>query len=271
MPKKAALLCLGFLLLILPILGSRFEKKQSRSSYPLRASSLLSSQQADHDFKNYSGQSLDWIKYYTRISGGAAYISHRGDIIYSRNKTADQELYEDAALKPYLIETFLNGKIKAIEGQGKCEPRVNYFKESSNPDSRTSQAAYSQIDLGQVYRGVEVKLQIFGNKVEKLFCLKPGSNPKKIRIKLIGASELKLNSDGDMIVKTKAANLAFSRPTAFQVICGRYKPVEIAYSIRGNTYGFKIGEYNKNQVLIIDPMITSSLSSSKDAITWTVK
>jgi len=269
--KKAALLCFGLFMLLFPILGSRIEKKQSRLVFPMLSSPSFSSSQTNNDFKNYSGHSLGWIKFYTRISGGVAYISHRGDIIYSVTKADNQEWYGDMVPKPYLIETFLNGNIKTIEGQGKCKSRINYFKESNSSTDRSSPAAYSQINLGKVFRGVEIKLQIFGNNVEKLFCLKPGSNPKKIRMKLIGASELKLNQDGDMIVKTKVANIAFSRPTAFQVICGRYRPVEIVYTIKGNTYGFRLGEYNKNHVLIIDPMITSALSSSKDAITWTVK
>lgn len=269
MTRKAALIAAGFLLLLLPVSGSRSEKKQSRLVVALGSSSVQSVQQIESDFRNYSGRSLQWIKYYTRFSGGAAFISHRGDIVYSRDNSTNPE--RDTAIRPYLIETFLNGKVTGVAGQGRCKPSANYFKENSGSQDQTSQAAYSQIDLGKVYRGVEVKLQILGNKVEKLFCLKPGSNPKKIRMKLIGASELSINPDGDMIVKTKAADLVFSRPTAFQVICGRYRPVDIAYTIKGNTYGFKLGEYNKSQVLIIDPLITAPLATGKDAITWTVK
>jgi hypothetical protein len=42
------------------------------------------------------------------------------------------------------------------------------------------------VNLGEVYKGIELKLKAYGNNVEKLFYVMPGADPGQIRIALSG-------------------------------------------------------------------------------------
>ena len=42
------------------------------------------------------------------------------------------------------------------------------------------------MNLGEIYKGIELKLKAYGDNVEKLFCVKPGAGPEQIKISLSG-------------------------------------------------------------------------------------
>jgi hypothetical protein len=60
------------------------------------------------------------------------------------------------------------------------------------------------------------------------------------------------------VVITQKGTIKFSKPIAYQEIKGNRKFVDISYSVSGNIYSFKVGKYNKDYPLIIDPLLAST-------------
>lgn len=59
-------------------------------------------------------------------------------------------------------------------------------------------STYDVVALGEVYKGIDLKLKTYGNNVEKLFCVKPNAKPDEIKVKITGAKALKVNKEGQL-------------------------------------------------------------------------
>jgi hypothetical protein len=157
----------------------------------------------------------------------------------------------------------MGGKVKAVEGKGKCPPSSSRLPGIFGISTANGFPSYRLVDLGEVYPGIRIKLKTHEKKVGKLFCIEPGGDPEKIRIKIRGALSLKQNMKGELEVKSKMGNITFTRPVAFQIIAGRYRPIYVTYKIRNNVYSFKVGKYNRDVPLIIDPKISAVQAAKK--------
>jgi len=85
--------------------------------------------------------------------------------------------------------------------------------------------------------------------------VKPGADPKAIRLQLNGAKDISINVNGELEARTNYGPITFSKPIAFQNIEGKRTDVPVRYALldKDNTYGFTIAEYNPNYELVIDP------------------
>ena len=117
------------------------------------------------------------------------------------------------------------------------------------------------MSLGEIYQGVELELMAFTDGYNRLFTLSPGGRPETIKINLEGSKELKVHESGMLEVATDGASAQFTKPYAYQVSDGVKKPVEVSYRIiKDGSYGFNVGEYDKNKPL----MIYSNMPGGKD-------
>ena len=85
-----------------------------------------------------------------------------------------------------LNEEFVGARVSGIKGEGESVTNVSYFKGNDPSKWKTNIPTYEVVNLGEVYKGIELKLKAYGNNVEKLFCVKPGANPEQIKISLSG-------------------------------------------------------------------------------------
>ncbi len=85
-----------------------------------------------------------------------------------------------------LREEFVGAKVSGIKGEGESVTKVSYFKGNNPSKWNTNIATYELVNLGEVYKGIELKLKAHGNNVEKLLYVKPGAVPEQIKISLSG-------------------------------------------------------------------------------------
>ena len=163
-------------------------------------------------------------------------------------------LLQGVALK----ETLVGAKVKGIKGEGTSVTKVNYFRGNDQKKWKSNISTYDVVDLGEVYKGIELKLKAYGNNVEKLFYVKPGANPDQIKINLSGiqpplspftssvkdcpplaggggglrASGLWVNEQGQLVAETELGPVTFTKPVAYQEIEGKKVNVEVEYNIQ---------------------------------------
>lgn len=164
-------------------------------------------------------------------------ILHRASSISYKNCTcclitnpdtnSDKHHRKAIALK----EEFVGGKPNNIKGIAKAVTKVNYFRGNDSSKWKSNISTYDAVTLGEVYKGIDLKLKAYGNNVEKLFCVKPNADTKQIQVKVSGTKALRVNEEGQLEAETELGTVKFTKPLAYQEIDGKRVKVEVEYSI----------------------------------------
>ncbi|MER3447083.1 MAG: hypothetical protein C4291_09665 [Candidatus Dadabacteria bacterium] len=191
------------------------------------------------------------------------FVTRDGRVFYSLPSYKD--FNPKSANWVILKEEIVGGKVMGINGEGKTITKVSYFRGNEPSKWRSKIRTYDTVSLGEVYKGIELRLRAYGNSVEKLFYVKPGADVEEIRVRInsVGASlsegkALCVNEYGELEVKTKLGAVKFTKPVAYQLIGEKKNPVKVKYFVKGNEYGFKVGVYDRANVLVIDPLLAST-------------
>ncbi len=167
-----------------------------------------------------------------------------------------------------LKEELVGAKVKAIQGEDPSVTKVSYFKGNDPSKWKTNISTYDAVNLGEVYKGISLKLRAYGNNVEKLFCVKPGADPEQIKIRLSGLKDcgvqhaeithplvpsregknpksktcgergrtiqnpkLQINNAGELVAETELGPVKFTKPVAYQEIDGKKQGVAVEYMV----------------------------------------
>ncbi|UJS17530.1 MAG: SBBP repeat-containing protein [Candidatus Jettenia sp.] len=144
------------------------------------------------------GREDDGMKRIERASYPARYINHYArcrlpeyqNTLHSVSPvlmSVDTSLQNTSCKKGLILkEELVDGRIMGIRGEDESETKVSYFKGNDPSKWRSGIATYGEVNLGEVYEGIELRLKAYGDNVEKLFCVKPGADPRQIQVRLSG-------------------------------------------------------------------------------------
>ncbi len=149
-------------------------------------------------FINNQGQADKRVKFYAHTVGGTVFITDDGKIVYSFLPIENEKPARGFVLKEELVD----GNVARVKGERKAITNVNYFKGNDPSKWKRNLPTYDIVSLGQVYEGIELKLKAHGNNVEKLFYVKAGAQPERIRLKVNGRG-LNVNKTGDLEIRTE--------------------------------------------------------------------
>jgi len=203
------------------------------------------------------------VRYYAKTFGGTVFVTKDGKLVYSLPKFETKEKVKGWVIKEGLV----GASISNVKGEEEAVTKVSYFKGKDPSKWRRGISTYNLVSLGEVYKGIGLKLKAYGKNVERLFYVKAGANPESIKIKIEGAKSLKINEAGELEVETGLGVVKFTKPVAYQEINGKRVKVAVAYTLLSNpqcVYGFKVGSYDKKETLIIDPLLASTFIGGSD-------
>jgi hypothetical protein len=144
-------------------------------------------------------------------------------------------------------------------GVNAIEMKSNYFVGSDSSKWRSKIDNYSKVKFEQVYPGIDLVYYGKQRQLEYDFVVQPGADYQKIQMVFEGAESIKLDDNGDLILKTKTGDLTFQIPEIYQEEGGKHVQVEGEFVIKGeNRVGFEVASYNKEKSLVIDPTLTYS-------------
>ncbi len=229
-------------------------------------------------FIKNEGQINNKVKYYASIFSGSLFVTDNS-LTYSFQK--DKQ-------KLALAESFVdvNGKDIAIkpEGQNSSQTKTSYFQ-GKQAEWKSNVSTNDSIRLGEIYNRIDVHLRAHGDNVEKLFVVEDGGNPADITLKLEGVDKLAVTDKGELELNMKDQKVLFTKPIAYQLVKSDTEPTEFIDKIKAkikslfgkknpklkkkyittryalkddSAYGFQMGNYDKSQPLIIDPLISST-------------
>jgi len=152
-----------------------------------------------------------------------------------------------------------------VDGRDKLPGTANYFIGNDPSKWHSGVSTYGKVDYSTVYPGID--LIYYGNQrqLEYDYVVAPGGDPSRIRIRFRGARKLLLGKDGDLRVITEDGEIAFHAPVVYQNIDGRRQPVEGRFALETrNSVGFALGQYDRDQTLVIDPTLGYSTFLGND-------
>ncbi len=200
-------------------------------------------------FVENCGQWDERVAFAAKTNFGTVFVTHKGQLVYSLPSKISESWT--------LTETAISGKPAPRSGPA-AVTRVSYFH-GNDPDRwQSGSPSYEEISLGEVWRGVSVSLRAHGGNVEKLFTIQPGARPEKIRLRVGGASSLRIDPDGTLVAGTGNGEVRFSAPEAYQERGAKRHPVKAAYVLRGSRYGFHLGSYDHTLPVAIDPLLQAT-------------
>jgi hypothetical protein len=171
------------------------------------------------------------------------------------------EKQNERATKGTVVRMELAGANAAplVLGAEELSGKANYFLGNDPTKWRTNIPRYAKVKYKSVYPGVD--LVYYGNQgqLEYDFALAPGANPNEIRLKFDGAAKVRVDEKGDLLLGSSGEEVRFEKPVAYQEVAGERKRVESSYIVESaNRIGFRLGEYDQNRTLIIDPVLSYS-------------
>ncbi|HMI52110.1 MAG TPA: SBBP repeat-containing protein [Candidatus Saccharimonadales bacterium] len=135
----------------------------------------------------------------------------------------------------------------------------NYLLGNDPAKWRTHVANYARVAYQGLYPGID--LVFYGNQrhLEHDFIVQPGADYRQITLAVAGGGKVRVSPDGSVAIKTAGGSLRFSAPKIYQKKDGREVLVAGRFRVQGqHRLGFVIGEYDKNEPLIIDPILSYS-------------
>ena len=192
------------------------------------------------------GQTDPRAGYYIQGSATSVYFTARGLRLGLQDAEGTNQRWN-------LALDFVGARPTSPQGLGKTPAVVSYFK--GNPrDWHAGIPTYSRVAYRNLWPGIDLIYAGGGDGLKYSFVVRPGGDPSTIRLGYRGAT-LGLDASARLEVSTPAGSLLDEPPTSYQTIGGRRVPVESRYSIRGSTYGFYVGPYDRVRPLVIDPAL----------------
>jgi len=151
-----------------------------------------------------------------------------------------------------------------IEGLDPESGRTNYLIGNNPAKWVRDVPAYSRVKVHRVYPGIDVVYHGGRREIEFDIEVEPGAKPGSVRLKVAGANyhpaKLRLNRSGDLVVRTRAGDVRFRAPRAYQPGADSKKHfLEARYVVEpGGQVGFVVGRYDPARPLVIDPVLSYS-------------
>ncbi len=202
------------------------------------------------------------VRFYAQTFGGKFYLTEGGELVYTFAipDTREKIGRHPKALRPTRIlslrEQLIGASQVSLQGIDRAPAKINYFTGSDRSNWKTNIPTYNTVSLGNVYEGIGLSLKAYGDNVEKIFTVQPGADFSQIKLQIEGAADLKINNQGELEINSPQGAIRFSKPLAYQEKNGQRQPVQVAYLVQDNAYGFKVTGHDPDLPLVIDPCLS---------------
>src|SRR5580698_6883100 len=141
-------------------------------------------------------------------------------------------------------------KVSGVDRLGSVS---NYFLGKDQSKWRKNVANYERVKYESNYPGVD--LIYYGNQkqLEYDYVVAPGADPDSIRLDIEGASKLKLDRNGDLLLETSDGAITQHKPVIYQQVDGTRRQIAGNFVVRGKQVSFRVGDYDHSKKLVIDP------------------
>ncbi len=201
-------------------------------------------------FEANQGQTDARVRFLSRGEGYSLFLTDSEAVLQFRHKQAAD-----------LVRMKLEGATHGVQvaGVNRLSATANYFIGADPAGWRTGVPAYTKVEYAGIYPGID--LVYYGNQrqLEYDFLLAPRANADLIRLHFEGTQQLRLAANGDLAIVGRHGEVEFHKPVVYQTQNGQRQPVAGRFELAaGHTVRFRIGNYDHDQPLVIDPTLAYS-------------
>jgi uncharacterized protein (TIGR03437 family) len=142
-----------------------------------------------------------------------------------------------------------------IEGVEELSGKSHYMVGADQTRWRTNIPNYSKVRYAQAWPGIDVVWYGNQRRLEYDFVVAPGANPRAIKLSIDGAEKIRIDKNGDLILRLGARELRQHKPIVYQDVNGDRRAIRSGYALKGNQVEFETGDYDRSRELVIDPAL----------------
>lgn len=166
--------------------------------------------------------------------------------------------YKNALKKGHrvLIKWVNGSSISYFDKTEKEETYYNYFIGTDTSKHARNVGLYNKVKGKNIYKGIDLKYYHQDGSMRYDIIVHPNANPSQIKLKIEGSDEVKLGENGSVVISTSIGDIrmqdlyVYEQETKKQIVC--------KWILNKNELTLSLGSYNKNNTLIIDPLIYST-------------
>ena len=257
------------------------------------------------EFTENKGQWDQAVRYKGELSGGAFFLKKNGYRVLQHHPTDYAQAIEALAGKHVFgpapgkeMKSAVSTTLPEVEGGGNgggfgpvvrshaydvsfegSSPKVgilperelagysNYFIGNDPAKWQTGVKSYSALRYSGIYPGVDARFYSDEGYLKYDLVIQPNANVGSIVLHYEGATVTR-QRNGDLLVKTSVNEVVEKSPYAYQLENGVRKVIDCQYVVKGDKVSFKLGDYNKGEVLVIDPTLVFSTFSGSTTDNW---
>jgi hypothetical protein len=140
------------------------------------------------------------------------------------------------------------------------EAVISYFKGAPSK-WQAGLKTYAKLRYPNLWPGIDLVYSGTVNRMKYHFLVKPGADPRVIKLAYRGTTGVRVSDAGQLEVVTPLGNLQDDRPVAYQEVRGKRVEVTTDYALGpkaeagSHAYGFKLGGYDRSRPLVLDPAV----------------
>ncbi len=207
-------------------------------------------------FEKNQGQTDSQVRFLSRGSGYSLFLTPAEAVLAVHGASSKPGNSVSQVVRMRLMG---GNRLCSLEGLDPLKSKSNYLIGNDPENWRRGVGNFGRVSAREVYPGID--MVYYGNqgRLEYDFQLKPGADPKEIRLKFQGARKVRIDPQGNLALETKAGPLVFQKPVVYQG--GGTRKVFVAGKFVGigrDEIGFSLGAYDKSAPLVIDPTLVYS-------------
>lgn len=212
-------------------------------------------------FEHNQGQTDSHVRFLARGSGYSLFLTSNEAVLALKNRRLSG---------PAVVRMTLAGAnpVPMVTGRDELPGKANYFVGHDSTQWHTNVPMYDRVHYRAVYPGID--LTYYGNQgqLEFDFLVAPGADPGRISMSFGGARDVRIDPDGDLILRVAGGDLRQHTPVVYQDAQGARHQIAARYLMKGEReVGFDLGAYDRSRPLVIDPVLVYSTylgGSSRD-------
>ncbi len=148
---------------------------------------------------------------------------------------------------------------RRVVGEHQLPTRSNYLRRRHSAADIRGIPSYARVHYENVAPGVVFEYYSRNGRLEYDIAAAPRSHLRDIAVKILGASNISVDHNGDLVVQTPAGQFLQHKPLAYQQVGSTRVLIPARYRLlSGNKVGFSLAPYNHDKQLVIDPVLTYS-------------
>jgi hypothetical protein len=242
-----------------------------------RASIIHSYGQLPIRFEANHGQTDEQIRFISRGKGYTLFLTRTDAVLSLAKGASNRDTRLEQHVDTYGMNSFTRSIMKErtrvlehtslrlkfadanpaprIEGLEELPTKSNYLIGDKGAD-RTNIPNYARVRYEGLYPGVDLIFHGGQSRLEYDLVVSPGADPSAIRLAFEGADRLEIDEQGDLVIHVEGERVRQYKPLIYQEVHGTRVQIEGGYVLRDDQrVTFEIASYDRNEPLIIDPVI----------------